>query len=101
MPKIQELRSTPKEGKTSSYHTIAIPAQYMRLLGWKKGTELIWLPAKDEKTLLVKEMESAVQTPKDIKEKNSSNPVHALLKQAKEAGIDLSSIQEELLKRKN
>ena len=56
MPIIQELRSKPKVGKPSSYHTIAIPAQYMRLLGWKKGTELIWLPAKDDKTFLVKEM---------------------------------------------
>lgn len=34
---------------------ITVPAQIVRLCGWKKGTELIFM-AQDEKTILLKEM---------------------------------------------
>lgn len=56
MPKIQEMKSSSKNRKPSSYFTVCIPKEWMRVMGWKRGTEILFYPGKEEKTLTLKEM---------------------------------------------
>ncbi len=57
MPKLQVCRT--KDGKHSRY-LIAVPCEYVRLLGWKPKDEFLWYP-KEEGTMLLKHMQKAVQ----------------------------------------
>ena len=40
---------------------VTLPKQYVRLLGWQRGTELTILPSTKEKELLIKEMPAIVR----------------------------------------
>jgi len=46
----------PKIQKSKNCLFVNLPAQYCRLLGWKKGTELVIYPGTEKGTLLMKEM---------------------------------------------
>ena len=43
--------------QAGKYYFVYLPKQYVKLLGWEKGTELVCYPAKEEeKALLIKKM---------------------------------------------
>jgi len=50
------VKNMPKIQKSKNCLFVNLPAQYCRLLGWKKGTEIVVYPAEEKGTLLMKEM---------------------------------------------
>lgn len=52
---VPRLQLSNKEDGGLRYH-ITIPSSLIRLLPWKKGTELSILPGREERTLVIREM---------------------------------------------
>lgn len=51
--------------KGKDVHFVVLPAQFIRLLNWTKGTEVAVFPGPEPKTLLIKEIPTITPKNKD------------------------------------